>query len=141
MLGSLLGGLAEGSAPTQQGSSAGGGDLLGSLLGGLAESGASSQQGSSAGGGDLLGSLLGSLAGGGTGNAEAQQGNGIDLQDLLAAGMAFMQARQQGQGNLQALVQAFVAGSGMGGSAHRDQSTQVVVQSFLQALSGAGSRQ
>ena len=54
--------------------------------------------------------------------------------DLLNAGMAFMQAKQSGGSTATALIQAFVAGSGMGNSNHRTQSTQLVVNSFLQAL-------
>jgi hypothetical protein len=50
--------------------------------------------------------------------------------------MAFMQAKQSGGSNVQALVQAFMAGSGMGNTTHREQSTQLVVNSFLQALGG-----
>ena len=49
--------------------------------------------------------------------------------------MAFMQARQSGGNTMTALVQAFMAASGMGNSAGRQQSTQIVVNSFLQALS------
>ncbi len=33
-------------------------------------------------------------------------------------------------------MQAFMAGSGMGNTNHRQQSTQLVVNSFLQALGG-----
>ncbi|HEY9086553.1 MAG TPA: hypothetical protein VIO36_00190, partial [Anaerolineaceae bacterium] len=84
-------------------------------------------------GGDLLGSLLGGLTGQSTGSG---QSSGLGLDDLLAGGMAYLQAKQSGQGNAQALIQAFLAASGMGQSAHRQESTQVVVQSFLQALSG-----
>lgn len=56
------------------------------------------------------------------------------MQNLLQAGMAYMQASQGGASTMQALVQAFVAGSGMGSARHRSESTQVVVSSFLQAL-------
>jgi hypothetical protein len=41
---------------------------------------------------------------------------------------------------MQALIQAFTAGSGMGSTAHREQSTQVVVNSFLQALSSMAGK-
>jgi hypothetical protein len=133
MLNSLLGGLA--GAETQQPAAQGGGDdLLGALLGGLGGQPAAAQQPSPTSSGDLLGTLLGGLTGGGTTSAGGQQTSGLDLQDLLSAGMAFMQAKQQGQGNLQALVQAIAASSGMGTSSDRSQSTQLVVESYLQAL-------
>ncbi len=136
LLGALLGGLGGQATqqPVQQAPSAGG-DLLGALLGGLG--GQTSQQPvqqAPSAGGDLLGALLGGMGGGGTGS---QGGGGIDLGDLLQAGMAYMQAKQQGQGNLMAIIQAISAASRVGSSApHRNQSTQLVVGSFLQALSG-----
>ncbi len=139
LLGSLLGGMAGPEAGSlQQGGadqSAQTGDLLGSLLGGLmggSETGGQPQAQPAAGGEDLLGALLGGLTGAG-GTGQASQG-GLNMNGLLAAGMAFLQARQSGGSNLQALVQAFMAYSGMGSSVHRNASTQVVVQSFLQAL-------
>lgn len=115
-------------------------DPLGGLLGGLMGGQTSSPQPSSS---DPLGGLLGGLMGGsgapsGGGSSGLQDGIGMD--DLLTAGMAFFQAKQSGKDNMQALVQAFMAASGMGGSVHRNQSTQLVVQSFLQAISaGKGS--
>ena len=108
--------------------------MLSSLLGGLAGGEAPAQGAAPAGGADMLGSLLGGLAGGQATGAGAQ--SGLDAGDLLAAGMAFLQAKQGGQGNVQALVQAFMAGSGMGNTTHRTQSTQLVVNTFLQALGG-----
>jgi dihydroxyacetone kinase-like protein len=134
LLGNLLGGMAGGAG--QQGASSQGGDLLGSLLGGMAGgTQQQSQQNSASQGGDLLGSLLGGLTGG-SGSGSGLQ-DGLDLGDLLSVGMAFMQFKQQGKSTLEALVQAFMQMSGMGGSKDRTQSTQLVVSSFLQAL-GAG---
>ncbi len=135
LLSSLLGGLAGGAE--QQGASSQGGDLLGSLLGGMAGGTQQQSQQSSASsqGGDLLGSLLGGLTGG-SGSGSGLQ-DGLDLGDLLSVGMAYMQYKQQGKSTFEALIQAFMKMSGMGGSKDRTQSTQVVVSSFLQAL-GAG---
>ncbi len=70
----------------------------------------------------------------GGGSSSGSQQQGLNLQNLLAAGMAYMQAKQSGKDTLQALIQAFVAGSNMGKDPYRTQSTQLVVQSFLQAL-------
>ena len=141
VLSSLLGSLAGGGEQpqqTQQTQQSAGGDLLGALLGGLAGNEPAPQQQQQTqptGGGDLLGSLLGGLTGG---NQSSSANNGMDMGDLLNAGMAFMQAKQSGGSNLDAIMQAFMAASGMGGSAHRTQSTQLVVSSFLKALGAAG---
>ena len=87
--------------------------------------------------GGLLGGLLGMLGG----RKKQQQPNsgdlsdGIDAGDLLSAGMAFFQAKQRGEGNLNAIVNAIAAASGMGTQPHRQQSTQLVADTFLQALS------
>ena len=136
LLSSLLGGMAGGSQPQNQPSPAQGGDLLSSLLGGLAGGSQPQNQPSAAQGGDLLSSLLGGLAGG-SGSGSGLQ-DGLDLGDLLTVGMAYMQAKQQGKSTMEALVQAFMQVSGMGGSKDRTQSTQLVVSSFLQALGAGG---
>jgi hypothetical protein len=138
LLGSLIG-EQMGAAPSQpqQDQQSTGGDLLGSLLGGLT-GGAQSQpqQDQPSAGGDLLGSLLGGLAGGG--GPSGGGSSGLDLGDLLNAGMSFLQAKESGGSTIQALIQAFVGASGMGRSAHRTQSTTLVVDSFLQALGTSG---
>lgn len=106
------------------------GSMLSSLLGGSQTQAANT---TSAGGGDLIGSLLGGLSG----NQGQQTGglqDGLDLGDVITAGMAFMQSKQSGASNINSLVAAFSAASGMGSSAHRQQSTQVVANSFLSAL-------
>jgi hypothetical protein len=133
LLSSLLGGMA-GGEQSQQPQPSTGGDLLSSLLGGMA-GGEQSQQSQPSSGGDLLSSLLGGMAGG---NTSAGSQDGLDLGDLLNAGLSFMQAKQSGGSTMQALMQAFMAGSGMGGANHRQQSTALVINSFLQALGGAG---
>lgn len=104
-----------------------GGDLLGSLLGGGQQSQSSAQ------GGDLLGSLLGGQSapqGGG------QQQSGIDLGDVLNAGMSFMNAKQQGQGNMQAALSALMSAGPMAQKSHRQQSGQVVANALLQVVAG-----
>jgi hypothetical protein len=117
LLGSLLGGGQ--SAPSQ------GGDLLGSLLGGGGQS--------SAQGGDLLGSLLGGQSAP-QGQGGGQQQDGIDLGDILNAGLSFMNAKQQGQGNLQAALTAIMAAGPLGQKPHRQQSGQVVANALLQFM-------
>jgi len=119
---SLLGG------GQQQSGSQGGGDLLGALLGGGQQS---AQQGS----GDLLGALLG--GGQPTQQQDSSQGqDGLDLGDVLNAGMAFMNAKQQGQGTLQAGLSALMAAGPMGPKPHRQQSGQLVANALLQAVAG-----
>jgi len=86
-------------------------------------------------GGDLLSSLLGGLTGA---NSESKTDNQLDMGDLVHAGLAFMQSKQSGESNLQAIMQAVMTANGMGNSAHRTQSTQLVVNSFLKALGTVG---
>jgi hypothetical protein len=131
LLGALLGG-GSGNSSSDNPSPAGGSDPLSALLGGLVGGSAPSEVTPQAGG-DPLGALLGGgSASGGTSQLPQNQSEF----KLLNAGLAFLQAKQSGQGNTQALLQAFMAGSGMGNTSHRQQSTQMVIQSFLQALSG-----
>jgi hypothetical protein len=125
LLGALLGGGQQQSAPQ------GGADLLGALLGG---GGQSAPQG----GADLLGALLG--GGQSTQSSGGQGQDGIDIGDVLNAGMTFMNAKQQGQGNLQAALSAVMAAGPMGQKPHRQQSGQVVGNALLQAVAGLANR-
>ncbi|MBP9675137.1 MAG: DAK2 domain-containing protein [Anaerolineaceae bacterium] len=126
LLGSLLGGL--GGASQNQADDAG--DMLGSLLGGLV----GGQQSATAnnGAGDLLGSLLGGLAGGSGGDGLAD--GKLDVADLLTAGMSYMQAKQSGSTDLNALLSAVMAGSRMGSQDYRTQSGTLVANTLLQSL-------
>jgi DAK2 domain len=133
MLGTLLGQLTGGAQPQSQQTSQPGGDMLSTLLGQVA-GGTTTQepQAPHSAGGDMLSTLLGGLTGGG--GTSTGSGSGLDLGDLLNAGMSYMQAKQSGGSTAQALVQAFMAASGMGNATHRQESTSLVVNSFLQAL-------
>jgi hypothetical protein len=127
LLGALLGGGQ--SAQGQQSSGSAGTDLLGALLGG-GQSTASQQPAASADN-DVLGSLLSGLVGGGG----SQQGSdGLDAGDLLSAGLAYMQAKQQGKSTLEALVSAVLSGSQLNNSPYRSQSGQMVANALLQAV-------
>jgi hypothetical protein len=132
-MGDLLGSLLGGGGTAAQQPQGGIGDLLGSLLGG-GNTGTQQPQGGTE---DLLGSLLG-----GANNAQPQQqapqqdSGGLDVGDLLNAGMAFMNTKQQGGNNMQAIVNALVSGSAMGNSQHRSQSGALVVNSILQTIGG-----
>jgi hypothetical protein len=131
MLGSLLSGMMGGGA----GQSDGGPDL-GSLLGGGHSDKPSSQSGSS----DMLGSLLSGMMGGGaaqTGGSTQKPDSGLDAADLLNAAMAYMNAKQKGQGTVEALLNAFVGSTQMSGTSHREQSSKIVLNTLLKLLSGA----
>jgi hypothetical protein len=131
LLQTLIGGAQAGTQAAQPA-----GDALTSLMTSL--TGADASQPQQQPGSDLASNLLGGLTGGETSGASAQ--GGLGLKNLMNAGMAFFQAKQSGESSAQALVQAFMAGSGMGSTAHREQSTQMVVNSFLQALTAYGPK-
>lgn len=111
--------------------------VLQSLLSGGQAQAPTQQAQQETNGGGLLGSLLGGLMGGG----QQQSGglsDGLDMGDLLTAGMAFFQSKQRGEDNLNAVVDALTAASGMGNQPYRQQSTQLVADSFMKALGGLG---
>ena len=81
--------------------------------------------------------MLGSLLGGQSApQGDGQQDNGIDLGDILNAGMSFMNAKQQGQDNLQAGLTALMSAGPMAQKPHRQQSGQVVANALLQVVAG-----
>ncbi len=134
VLQSLLGAGQQGGTTTSAPQATGGqfGDLLGSLLG---SQGSQAAQGSQpVAGGDLLDSLLSGFGQNQTAQQAGGLQDGLDLGDLLTAGMAFMQSKQSGANTINSLVAAFTAASGMGSAPHRQQSTRLVANSFLQAL-------
>ncbi len=108
--------------------------LVQSLLGG----GQPAPQQQMGGGADLLGSLLGAVTQ--SQQPQSQQDSGIDAGDLLNAGMAFMNAKNQGQDNLQAGLSALMAAGPLGQSSHRQQSGQVVGNALLQAISAMATK-
>jgi len=123
----LLGG---GQAPVQQQQQQGGdiGNVLGSLLGGT------NQQAQQQGGG--IGGVLGSLLGGSNQQEQQQQSSqGLDIGDLLNAGMAFMNTKSRGGSNIEAIVNAVVSSSAMGGG-YRQQSSNLVAGALMQAVQG-----
>ena len=78
----------------------------------------------SKGAGGLLDSLVGSLGG----------EDGLDLGDILSAGAAFMQSKEEGDSNLEAAIDAVISGSKMGETPHRAQSSKLVADTLLQTL-------
>lgn len=105
--------------------------LIQSLLGGGA-------QPSSQGSADLLGSLLGGQQA--QQMQQVQQTQGIDLNALLSAGLTFMSAKQQGQGNVQAALTALMSSGPMAQRPHRQQSGQLVANALLQAVAAMSKR-
>jgi len=84
-------------------------------------------------GGGLLGSLLGSLGGGQASGQEDSQ-NGLDIGDLLNVGMAFMDSKQKGGSNSEALINAVLSSSPLGQSSHRSQSGSMVASTIMQMI-------
>ena len=129
LLSTLLGGI--GGSQTQQQqpqqSQSGGGDLLSTLLGGLGGS-TSSSQSSGGGMGDLLSTLLGGQS------SSQSDSSGLDAKDLLSAALAYFSAKQSGQSNMQAIMQAISVSSRFGGSKDRAQSGAVVVDTILNMM-------
>jgi hypothetical protein len=76
--------------------------------------------------GGLLDSLVGSIGG----------EDGLDMGDILSAGAAFLQSKQEGDSNLEAAIDAIISASKMGETPHRAQSSKLVADVLLQALMG-----
>jgi len=72
----------------------------------------------------LLDSLVGSLGG----------EDGLDLGDILSAGAAFMQSKEEGDSNLEAAIDAVISSSKMGETPHRAQSSKLVADVLMQTL-------
>lgn len=85
-------------------------------------------------GSDLLGKLL---SGGKA--ADGQQAK-VDTSDLLAAGMAFLQAKQRGGTTTESLVEALVTGSQMGASSHRAESGKLIANTLMQVIASMANK-
>lgn len=111
-------------------------DNIGTLVKGLM-SVDSNQQAAQSNGDNMLGSLLSGLMGNQGGSDEGDSGLGMD--DLLRAGLTFMQSKQGGDSNMEAAMDALMAASPMGQSSHRSQSGSIVastIMSFAQNFIG-----
>jgi hypothetical protein len=76
---------------------------------------------------DLLGDLLG-------GTQSQHEDAGIDAGDLLNAGLAFLAAKNRGESNAEALVNAVVSASPLGQTPYRAQSSKIVTSTLLEML-------
>lgn len=131
LLGTLLGGTT-GQQPASNSNTSG--DAISTLLGGLlgGEQAPASSAGSNTSG-DTLSSMLGGLLGGEQTSASSSNSSGISMQQILAAGMEFMQSQQQGQDTMSSLLDAVVAGT-QAGSGYRAQSGKLVAGTLMQGL-------
>jgi len=127
LLGGLLGGMTGQQQTPATSNQPDASDLLGGLLGGLTGSASSSSQSSSGGIGDLVGSLLG-------GQSSGSQSSGLDAKDLLSLGLAYFAAKQSGQSNLQAIMQALASASPLGKRQDQQQSGALVINTILNML-------
>ena len=105
--------------------------LIATLMGG----GQASTGRTSPGIADVLSPLLS-----GSGAQPQQDSGPIGVNDLLNAGMAFLNAKQQGSSNLDALVKAIVADSPMSESEHRSESGALVANTLLRAITALASK-
>jgi len=104
--------------------------LIQALLGG----GSANTSPAASDGMDALQSLLGNANGSSSGSAldslidlaKGEQLDGQDIGNLIQAGMAFLNAKNQGQDTVQAAISALVSGGPLGGQPHRKQSGEVV---------------
>lgn len=78
--------------------------------------------------GGLLGSLLSGLTGQ---SAASQEDQGLGVDDLIKAGLAFYQSKQEGDSTTEAALDALMAASPLGQSAHRKQSGSIVASTIM----------
>jgi len=82
---------------------------------------------------DILGGLMGA-------GQQAGDDEKLDAGDLLAAGLAFLSARQSGDDTLDAAVKALVAESPLSAASHREQSGQLVLDTLLKTIGSMAQR-
>jgi hypothetical protein len=85
-------------------------------------------------GAGALGDLLTQLTGGPAGASGAAESGEINMQDLLNAGLAYMNAKNQGASTSEALIKALVVDSPMASSPHRSQSSELVLKTLLDVV-------
>jgi len=113
--------------------------LIQSLLG--ASQAPAQPQGGMGAGADLLGSLLGGMTGTQTAPQGQQNDPGIDMGDILNAGMAYMNTKQRGGSDTEAIINALVQGSAVGSSSpHRSESGALVVNTLLQTINAMANK-
>lgn len=78
--------------------------------------------------GGWLGSLLSSLTGQ---SAASEEDQGLGMDDLITAGLAFYQSKQEGDNNTEAALDALMAASPLGQSDYRKQSGSIVASTIM----------
>lgn len=78
---------------------------------------------------NLLGSLFSSLSGQSGKTRETDQS--FDLDNILQAGMTFYQSKQDGDTNMEAIMDAIMSGSPMRKTPHREQSASIVTSTIM----------
>jgi hypothetical protein len=88
-------------------------------------------------GADLIGSLLGSFTGeqATTTSTTGSDDSKIGLDDILTAGMAFLEAKQSGKTGLEAVMAALVSDSTVANQDYRAESAKLVANTLLSAVS------
>lgn len=89
-------------------------------------------------GAGALGTLLTQLAGGQA--ASGADDDKINMQDLINAGLTYMNAKNQGASTGEALIKALVADSAMAPTPHRAQSSELVLKTLLDVVSRMGGK-
>jgi len=77
---------------------------------------------------DSLSGMLSGFLGGDDGK--------VDVGDILSAGLSFFSAKNRGESNSEALIEAIISASPMGSSPHRAQSSSIVAGTMLDFLAG-----
>jgi len=88
----------------------------------------------SSSGADLLGQLLGSYTGQQTTTTSSEDSK-IDLEDVLTAGMAFLEAKQSGKSGLEAVMAVLVSDSTVANQDYRAESAKLVANTLLNVVS------
>lgn len=95
--------------------------------------------GGSLSGAGALGSLLTQLTGG-QAAASGADDDKINMQDLINAGLTYMNAKNQGATTGEALIKALVADSAMAPTPHRAQSSELVLKTLLDVVGRMGGK-
>ncbi len=91
-------------------------------------------------GADLIGSLLGGLTGTTPAKSTGKSASKIDINKLLKAGMSYVEAKQSGSSDLDAILSAVVSSSRVSDSDYHAQSGTIVANTLLQALTSMTSK-
>lgn len=112
-------------------------DILGALLSNISEQPSETSQAQQTQQQSQSGNLLGSLLSGLTGQSSEggrDSTHSLGLDDLLQAGMTFFQSKQDGDTNIEAIMDIFMTGSPMKETPHRKQSASIVTETIMKFI-------